>query len=176
MGAAAWPDPLPSRAIAPSLLSVAAIVGGPSRTDRIDLGASFVAACVWRHHGYGDSISLPFWSAPQSRIDALPARVGPDFEVGWLDCVAEAALRGRRLLASLRTAEQRVAALKAGARSHLADAMAYALRQPVATARGLGDGIGISSRAALDLLKRLCDAGAMREATGRLAWRAFVVE
>jgi DNA-binding Lrp family transcriptional regulator len=44
------------------------------------------------------------------------------------------------------------------------------------TARELGEGMGVSTRSALDLLKRLVDEGLLREATGRSAWRAFVVE
>ena len=71
---------------------------------------------------------------------------------------------------------QAAATLKAGGRSHLADAVAFALREPVVTARGLGEGIGVSTRSALDLLKRLVEEGLLREATGRTAWRAFVVE
>ena len=47
------------------------------------------------------------------------------------------------------------------------------LRTPVVTARGLADALGVSPQAALGLLRQLTAAGAVREATGRAAWRAF---
>ena len=176
----AWADRLPSRTQTPGLLAAAEVLAsglpGPGRQDRLDLPAAYVAACLWRQFGHGQSIALPFWSAPLSRIDALAQKAGPDFQLAFLDCVTEAALRARRDLGMLRTAERQAAALKAGGRSHLADAVACALREPVVTARGLGESIGVSARSALDLLKRLVDEGLMREATGRAAWRAFVLD
>ncbi len=175
-----WSDTLPNRNQTPGLLAAAGVVAGGlperGRGDRLEPGATYVAACLWRAHGYGRSIALPFWSAPLSRIDALAQKAGSEFQIHYLDCIAEAALRGRRELGVLIGVERKAAALKAGGRSHLADAVAFALREPVVTARGLGEGIGVSTRSALDLLKRLTDEGLLREATGRSAWRAFVVE
>ncbi len=175
-----WAERMPSRTETPGLLAAADVVanGTPEhgRRDRLDLASAHVAACLWRLHGYGHSVALPFWSAPLSRIDALAQKGGLDFQLAYLDCIAEAALRARRELGVLLSVERKAAALKAGSRSHLADAVAFALREPVVTARGLGEGIGISTRSALDLLKRLVDEGLIREATGRAAWRAFVVE
>ena len=175
-----WVEHLPSRTDSPGLLAAAEIaaagVPGIGRDAHLDLAATHVAACLWRSHGFGHAIALPFWSAPLSRIDALAQKAGVAFQLAYLDCVAEAALRGRRALGVLLGVERKAAALKAGGRSHLADAVAFALREPVVTARGLGEGIGVTTRAALDLSKRLVDEGLLREATGRSAWRAFVVE
>ena len=175
-----WVAALPSRTEVPGLLAAADTVsrGLPEhgRRDHLDLPSTYVAACVWHLHGFGQSIALPFWSAPLSRIDALSQKAGADFQIGYLDCVTEAALRARRGLSALRSVECRFSALKFGGRSHLADAAAFALREPVVTARSLGEGIGLSTRSALDLLKRLADENLVREATGRLAWRAFVME
>ena len=175
-----WVERLPSRTEVPGLLAAADVaargVPGFGRGDYLDVASTHVAACLWRLHGFGRVIALPFWSAPLSRIDALAGKADDEFRFGFLDCVAEAALRARRELAVLVGAERRAAGLKAGGRSHLADAVAFALREPVVTARALGEGIGVSTRAALDLLKRLVDEGLLREATGRSAWRAFVVE
>ncbi|MEI7710022.1 MAG: hypothetical protein WCI94_01225 [Rhodospirillales bacterium] len=176
----AWAERLPNRTQLPGLLAVAEALsnGMPNegRRDSLDLPSAYVAACVWRLHGHGQAIALPFWSAPLSRIDALAQKAGQDFGLACLDCIAEAALRAQRELATLLRVERQAATLKTGGRSHLADAVAFALREPAITARGLGEGIGVSSRSALDLLKRLVDEGLLREATGRTAWRAFVVE
>ena len=175
-----WAEHLPNRTEAPGLLATAEVVAagvpGFGRQDRLDLASVHVAACLWRLHGYGHAVALPFWSAPLSRIDALAQKAGADFHLGYLDCIAEAALRARRELNVLLAVERKATELKAGGRSHLAEAVAFALREPVVTARGLGEGIGVSTRSALDLAKRLLDEGLLREATGRIAWRAFVVE
>ena len=175
-----WADRLPNRTQAPGLLAASEVAANgipeQGRRDRLDLPSLYVAVCLWRLHGFGHGIALPFWSAPLSRIDALAQKAGLDFQRAFLDCIAEAALRARRELGVLRNAERKAAVLKTGNRSHLADAVAFALREPVVTARGLGEGIGVSTRSALDLLKRLADEGLLREATGRTAWRAFVVE
>jgi hypothetical protein len=176
----AWADRLPNRTEAPGLLAAAGVAtsGVPhqGRRDHLDLPSAYVAACVWRQHGFGHGVALPFWSAPLSRIDALAQKAGLEFQLSYLDCIAEAALRARRELNVLWSVERKAAVLKSGGRSHLADAVAFALRAPVVTARGLGEGIGVSTRSALDLLKRLVDEGLLREATGRSAWRAFVVD
>ena len=175
-----WVDRLPSRSEIPGLLAAAEVAanGLPEhgRRDTLDIASSYVAACLWRQHGYGHMIALPFWSAPLSRVEALAQKAGAAFQLAYLDCVTEAALRARRELGVLQTAERKAAALKSGGRSHLTEAVAFALREPVLTARGLGEGIGVSTRSALDLLKRLTDEGLVREATGRSAWRAYVIE
>jgi hypothetical protein len=61
------------------------------------------------------------------------------------------------------------------ARSHLPAAAALALRPPVLTAAGLARQLRLSPQAALGLLAQLVAAGVLREATGRAAWRAFVI-
>jgi hypothetical protein len=45
---------------------------------------------------------------------------------------------------------------------------------PIVTARGMAATLGVSLQAALGLIGRLCQAGIVREATGRASWRAFV--
>ena len=175
-----WADRLPNRTEAPGLVAAAEVTANgipeQGRRDHLDLPSTYVAACLWRLHGFGHAIALPFWSAPLSRIDALAQKTETEFQLSYLDCITEAALRARRELGVLQAAERKATALKSGGRSHLASAVAFALREPVVTARGLGEGIGISTRSALDLLKRLVGEGLVREATGRSAWRAFVVE
>ena len=54
---------------------MAAGLPGMPRGDRLALGPAYVAAALWRRHGYGRGCALPFWAAPVSRIDAL-ARQG----------------------------------------------------------------------------------------------------
>jgi hypothetical protein len=134
----------------------------------------FLAACVWRERGYGRSISLPFWSATGYRLQRLSSAVGVPWLIGFLDCVAEAAQDARQRLESLKRSHQKAAALACGARSHLPEAIEAAIRAPVITARTLARQLTITRQAALVLLKQLVDAGIVREATGRAAWRAFV--
>jgi ribosomal protein S25 len=73
----------------------------------------------------------------------------------------------------LQRAEKAGAALTHTARSHLPRALDHLLRTAVVTAHGLAENLAISPRAALDLLRQLTEAGVIREATGRTAWRAF---
>ena len=143
--------------------------------ERPGLAGSFVAACVWRHRGYGRPVSLPFWSAPLARIETLTRGGDGDGDGAYLDCVAEASLRARRDLGRLQAAERRAAGLAVTARSHLKAAAGFALRHPVVTASQLAAGIGVSGRAGLDLIGRLLAEGLLREVTGRAAWRAFTI-
>jgi predicted transcriptional regulator len=48
------------------------------------------------------------------------------------------------------------------------------IREPIITARSLAKRFAITHQAALGLLKQLIEAGIIKEATGRCAWRAFV--
>jgi len=89
--------------------------------------------------------------------------------------VARAAQIGLEELNRLRRAETMVADLGGTARSRLRDAADRVIRAPVITARSLADGLDVSPQAALGLLRQLLAAGIVREATGRAAWRAFVV-
>ncbi len=150
---------------------------GQGRGEQLDLTCGFVAACLWRHLGFGAPIALPFWSAPLSRLDALARGAGGAAAVlpAYLECVAEAALRARRDLARLQAAERRIAGLAGTARSRLREAADHALREPVVTAAGLASGLGVAPRSALDLIKRLVDAGVLEESTGRAAWRAYAL-
>lgn len=114
-------------------------------------------------------------TTPLSRLDALAWKTGLEFQRLYLECVAEAALRGRRELARLLAAEQTAQALPGRAGGHLQAAADAALRSPLVTASSLARTLGVTPRAGLDLIGRLVAAGLLREATGRRAWRAFVV-
>ena len=83
--------------------------------------------------------------------------------------------RAGQELSRLQGAAEKAAALRRTARSQLPAAAALAVRLPVLTARGLVDQLKLSPQAALILLKQLVAAGVLHEATGRAAWRAFVV-
>ncbi len=175
----AWLAALPGPAVTAGLLAAARVMAaglpGMPRADRLALGPSYVAAALWRRHGYGRGCALPFWAAPVSRIDALARQGGGDFEQGYLDCVAEAARRGARELDRLHQAARRIATLPASARSQLQAAGAVALREPLITGRLLARQLDVSTRAGLDLAARLVAAGVLREMTGRIAWRAFAI-
>jgi hypothetical protein len=148
---------------------------GAARIDRLPTAALFLAACCWRRHGTTPTIALPIWSAPPRRLEALALATGPAWHAGFLGAAAEAAQRAGQALTRLQIAAGRAAALHRPARSHLPAATALALRSPVLTAAGLAGRLGVSHQAALSLLKQLVDAGMLQEATGKLAWRAFVV-
>jgi len=174
-----WLAALPGPTERPGLLAAAQIVAegipGTPRGEALDLAPAYVAAAVWRRHGYGRGCALPFWSASISRIDALARQSGTEFQRSYLDCIAEAAQRGARELARLHAAAVKIAALPGRARSRLQGAGAVAVREPLITTSQLARKLGVSPRAGLDLAARLVDAGVLREMTGRAAWRAFAV-
>lgn len=142
-------------------------------SEPLELEALFLAACIWREKGFGRPISLPFWSATTSRHYRLSSAVGTPWLAGFLECVAEAAQSGRHELDKLLRIEEKSAALKRTARSQLAKAIPAVIRAPVTTARGLANRLNITHQGALGLLRELMQAGIVREATGRGAWRAF---
>jgi signal transduction histidine kinase len=157
------------------------------------IAALFLAACLWRRAGGGPSagrgpsagsgpatgatpsLALPVWSATPRHLERLALTVGPAWLGGFLTTVTDAARRAGQDLTRLQIAAERAAALRRTARSRLPAAAALALRQPVLTARGLAERLRLSPQAALGLLNQLVAAGVLKEATGRAAWRAFVV-
>ena len=77
----AWLAALPGPAGHPGLLAACAVMAaglpGMEREDRLDLAPSYVAASLWRRHGYGRSCALPFWSAPIQAPQSVPAHLLP---------------------------------------------------------------------------------------------------
>jgi hypothetical protein len=133
----------------------------------------FLAACLWRNKGFGQTVSLPFWSAPDLRHNRLTLGVGTARLASFLECVAAAARIGSDELARLQRADAKGGALPGTARSRLSDALDAVLRAPVVTVRGLAQKLGVSRQAALGLLRQLTEAGIVREASGRASWRVF---
>jgi hypothetical protein len=144
-------------------------------SDGLSVDALFLAACVWREKGFGRTTPLPFWAAPSAHHHRLALRVGVEWMAGFLDCVARAAQAGLEELNRLRRAEATIAGLGNTSRSHLPEAAAHVIKAPIITARSLADTLGVSTQGALGLIRQLLAAGIIREATGRAAWRAFVV-
>lgn len=163
---------LPPPGEVPPLLEAVRIIAGQGRS-RLDHAASLRAAWLWRERGGTGDPGLTLWSAPLQRLDRAALAADPLPEL--LGCIAEAALAARRELARLAAANARGQALHATARSHLHDAVTVAVREPVITAGTLGRHLGVSSRAGGDLIARMAAAGLLREATGRKAWRGFVL-
>jgi hypothetical protein len=148
---------------------------GEGRGDHLPTAALFLAACLWRHAGSTPALALPLWSATPRQLSALGRLSGPDWLAGFLSVVTDAAWRAGQDLSRLQIAATRAAALRRTARSRLPATATLALRHPVLTASGLAARLRITPQAALILLKQLVGAGVLREATGRAAWRAFVV-
>jgi hypothetical protein len=146
----------------------------PPSTEPLSPDGIFLAACLWREKGFGREISLPFWSAPEQRHHRLVLRVGIEWMVGFLDCVAEAARTAAGELDRLQRAEAKGRSLARTARSRLPNALDAVLRAPIVTAGGLAKGLDVTPQAALGLLRQLREAEIVREATGRASWRAFV--
>ena len=121
------------------------------------------------------SLALPLWSAAPRCLERLGLTAGPAWLEGFLVAVVDAAQRAGQELTRLQTAAERASALRRTARSQLPAAASLALRQPVLIARGVAERLRLSPQAALTLLKQLVAAGVLREATGRAAWRAYVV-
>jgi HTH DNA binding domain len=134
----------------------------------------FLAACVWRGTRLRP-IALPFWAAPEPRHYRLDLHFGLAWMADFLDCVAAAAKIGMDELERLCRIEEKSRGLGRSARSRLQDAVDAALRVPVLTARDLAKLLDISPQAALGLLRQLQEAGIVREATGRISWRAFAL-
>lgn len=143
--------------------------------EPLSLDGIFLAACLWRGKGFGRSISLPFWAAPGARHHRLSLQVGGRWIVGFLECVAAAAVVAGEELARLQSAEEKSQALTHTARSRLPAAMDAVLRAPIVTARSLAKSLDVTPQAALGLVRELVEAGIIREATGRVSWRAFVL-
>jgi len=147
----------------------------PCGPDRLGSASLFLSACLWRRVGDTPSLALPIWSATPRHLDTLARTTGPDWLACFLATVTDAARRAGQELSRLQTAATRAAALQRTARSRLSDTAALALRQPVLTASGLAEQLRLTPQAALVLLKQLIAAEVLREATGRAAWRAFVI-
>jgi hypothetical protein len=173
----AWLAPVFGRHELPELISAGHAARDWMNThihsDPLAIEAIFLAACVWRQKGFGRSISLLFWSATAYRHQRLTSAVGIPWLVGFLECVTEASQIARYELDKLRRVEERAATLKRSARSHLPAAIDAVIREPIITARSLAKRLAITHQAALGLLKQLVQAGIIKEATGRGAWRAY---
>ena len=140
---------------------------------RLGYGDTIRAAWLWRERGGVGWPGLPIWSAPVQQLHRAGLSAAP--VEGLLGCIAEAAVAGRRELARLNEAEGRGRAMRATARSHLPRALDIAVSLPIVTARLMGEGVGVSPRAGAELIGRMVGEGLLREATGRKAWRGFVL-
>ena len=135
----------------------------------------FLGACLWCDKKPRRPIALPFWSASTSRHQRLELRTGLRWMTEYLDCVGAAAQIARAELDRLRRAEEKGDLLKRTARSRLPDAIDAMVRLSIVTARDLAASLDVTPQAALGLLHQLVEAGIVREATGRAAWRAFTL-
>lgn len=135
----------------------------------------FLAASLWRRSGFGRPISLPFWSAPGPRHHRLTLQIGVRWTVGFLECVAAAAVVATEELVRLQSAEEKGRALTRTGRSRLPAAMDAMLRVPIVTASSLARSLAVTPQATLGLLRQLIEGGIVREATGRSSWRAFTL-
>jgi hypothetical protein len=151
------------------------LIEGQGRADRLSTAGLFLGACIWCQHRPASALPLPVWSATPQLLNTLALRGASAWLTGFLSCVAEAAQRAGQELTRLQAAEAKAMRLQRTSRSHLPQAARLALRLPVLTARTLADRMDISPQAALGLLAQLVANGLIREATGRAAWRAFVV-
>lgn len=159
----------------PALLAAARVVCDATLQERLTAAAVRAAAWIWRERGGTGWPGLVFWSAPVQRLHRLALMPQAGLLAGFLGAVAEAALLARREFSRLQAAEVQASVIATTARSRLPAVVAVALRRPVLTARMLADELGISHRAALDAVYKLVEAGVLREATGRTAWRGFVI-
>jgi hypothetical protein len=174
-----WLAALHRRDGAPALLRAAragrAWLNRSPGTDRLALDGLFLAACIWRDAGFGRPLSLPLWSAGEPRLHRLALQVGIAWEAGFLGCVAAAAQAAGQDLDRLRQAAETGRRLPGTARVRLPDALETVLRCPIVTASSLASALAVTQPAALGLIRQLIAAGILREATGRKAWRAFVL-
>jgi hypothetical protein len=135
----------------------------------------FIAACLWQESNRSAPIPLPFWSAPEQRHHRMSLKYGVERLAEFLECVAAAAIIGRRELERLQDVEKKGRAIGVTKRSRLPDAVHAVLRAHIVTAATLAKAIGVTPQAATALLRQLTGAGIVREATGQASWRAFVL-
>jgi hypothetical protein len=146
----------------------------PAHKKRSPAGM-FLAACLWRGNGRARPVPLPFWSAPELYLNRLERRTGLQWMADFFACVAAASRTGLDELDRLQRAERRSQSLGGTARSHLKNAAEAVLRTAVITAAQLADSLGVSTQAARLLTAQLMEAEIIREATGRMAWRAYML-
>jgi hypothetical protein len=158
----------------PLLVAAEAVRAWPAPAP-LAAAAVLLGAALWRNASGARGLALPLFAAPLALLQRLAVAPPASWPPAFLGTVAAAAEAGMQELLRLRAAAARAAALPHTARSHLPAAAALALRQPVLTRPMLARALGISPQAALGLLDRLAAGGVLREATGRAAWRVFVV-
>jgi hypothetical protein len=176
-----WLDQVRKAAPSPPLLQAgwAGRSWGNLAGNRPDLtpDGSFLAAATWKKKGQGRTIPLPFWSAPNTFHNRLSLKTGLDWSLAWLEVVERAARLGLDELENLRAAESRIEELPAKTkRAKLPAALRFAIRQPVFTASSLARHIKITAPAASALVNQMEEAGLIKEATKRKAWRAFALK
>ena len=135
----------------------------------------FLGVCLWRDKNRNAPLPLPFWSAPEQYHHRLGLKTGLDWMGQFLECVTAASQAGLRELARLLEAEKKRMDLQKTARSRLPDALDAVMRVPIVTTETLAKALQVTPRAALGLLQQLTAVGAVREATGRSSWRAYVL-
>ena len=175
----AWQAALAAGADLPPLLAAAAAVPAWPAPAPLAADAVLLGAALWRSASGTRGLALPLFAAPLTLLQRLAAAPPDALAAAWtptfLAAVAAAAEAGMQEFHRLRAAAARAAALPHTARARLPAAAELALRQPVLTRLMLARAIGVSPQAALALLDRLVAGGVLREATGRAAWRVFVV-
>jgi HTH DNA binding domain len=149
-------------------------LGLPGVGDR-DPRGYFLAACLWQQMNSRAPIPLPFWAAPEVRHHRLGLKIGIPWMAEYLECVAAAATIGLRELAHMQEIERKGRSLGATKRSRLPAAVNAVLKAHIVTAATLARSIGVTPRAALDLLGELVKTGIVREATRQASWRAYVL-
>jgi hypothetical protein len=175
-----WLDQVRKAAPSPALLQAAwaGRAWGNLPGNRPDLtpDGSFLAAATWKKKGHGRTIPLPFWLAPNTLHNKLSLKTGLDWKLAWLEVVERAARLGLDELENLRAAESRIEELPVKTkRAKLPLALKFAIRQPVFTASSLARYSKITSPAASALVNQMEEAGLIKEATKRKAWRAYVL-
>jgi HTH DNA binding domain len=130
---------------------------------------------LWKENNPRVPIPLPFWAAAETHHHRLSLKFGVAWVAQYLECVAASAVIGLRELAKLQEIEKKGRLLGITKRSRLPAALDAVLRAHIVTAATLAKSIGVTPRAALDLLNELTKAGIVREATGQASWRAFIL-
>jgi hypothetical protein len=173
--ASGWQAAVAACADLPPLLAAAAAVPAWPAPAPLAAASVLLGAALWRSASGTRGLALPLFAAPLPLLQRLAVAPAASWPPAFLAAVAAAAEAGMQEFLRLRTAAARAAALPHTARARLPAAAALALRQPVLTRPMLARALGISPQAALGLLDRLAAGGVLREATGRAAWRVFVV-
>lgn len=175
-----WIGGVKRRSDAPPLLRAATAARSwgnlPGGNPDLTPDSIFLAAAAYKQANAGQTVPLPFWSAPNTLHNRLALQVGEKWTASFLECVNKASTFGLFELEKLQAVEAKLGDIDRSARAKLPAAIRTAIRTPVITAKSLASGTKTTPQAASVLIGEMVELGILHETTKRKSWRAFVIK